>query len=58
MFQGMKSINYEDHTADEIRDMTADAVIHRGTHTDVRFYNPNEPDSWDVDFSGVVAGFL
>jgi len=48
----------EDATKADIRQMTAGDVIERGDATNPRFYNPNEPEHWDVDFSGVVAGFL
>lgn len=35
----------------------ASDVIHR-TGSDPRYYNPKNPEHWDVDFAGVVAGFL
>lgn len=57
MFQGMKTIDVDDATNNEIREMTAGDVIYRGS-TSSRYYNPNEPEHWDVDFAGVVAGFL
>lgn len=43
-----------------VREMTADDVINRageGAYNH-RFYNPRYPEHWDVDFSGIVAGFL
>ncbi|KAK3940320.1 Argonaute complex, subunit Arb1 [Diplogelasinospora grovesii] len=48
---------------DEIRVMTADDVIYRGGGSDhanfyTRWYNPNYPTGWDVDFTGVAAGFF
>ncbi|GAB1319293.1 Argonaute siRNA chaperone complex subunit Arb1 [Madurella fahalii] len=42
------------------REMTADDVIQRGGegNRNLRFYNPNFPEHWDVDFTGIAAGFL
>jgi hypothetical protein len=57
MFQGMKSMDVEGATNNEIRDMIAGDVIHRGGG-DARYYNDSESEQWDVDFAGVVAGFL
>lgn len=56
-FQGGNSIDLEGATSTEIREIMASDVIHR-TGNDQRFYNPNRPDHWDVDFAGVVSGFL
>ncbi|KAK3323795.1 Argonaute siRNA chaperone complex subunit Arb1-domain-containing protein [Cercophora scortea] len=48
----------EDATKAEVREITADDVIQRGADADPRCYNPNNPEHWDVDFSGVAAGFF
>ncbi len=62
-FQGASKLDnetLEGRTKAEIRDITADDVIQRGggASTNPRFFNPDYPEHWDVDFSGVVAGFL
>lgn len=62
-FQGSRAIGddiLEDATKSAVREMTADDVIHRGGNgnNNPRFYNPNSPEHWDVDFTGVAAGFL
>ncbi len=62
-FQGSRNIGddvLDDATKGAVREMTADDVIQRGGdgNRNVRFYNPNYPEHWDVDFSGVTAGFL
>lgn len=60
-FQGTKDIGadvLENATKADVREMTADDVIQRGGKQDSRFYNPNFPDHWDVDFAGVVSGYL
>ncbi|KAK3984725.1 Argonaute complex, subunit Arb1 [Cladorrhinum sp. PSN332] len=42
-----------------IREMIADDVIIRtGDSTYCRYYNPNNPEHWDVDFTGVASAFL
>ncbi|KAJ4300082.1 hypothetical protein N0V88_002751 [Collariella sp. IMI 366227] len=43
-----------------LREMTADDVIQRGgaDNNNPRFYNPNYPEHWDVDFTAVAAGFV
>lgn len=43
-----------------VREMTADSVIQRGAggQSNPRYFNPNEPEHWSVDFTGVAAGFL
>jgi Argonaute siRNA chaperone (ARC) complex subunit Arb1 len=50
----------EDKTKAEVREITATDVIQRGADdsSNPRFYNPNYPEHWDVDFAGVAAGFL
>lgn len=57
MFQSMDTIKMDEETNDEIRGMTAGDVIHRGG-ANIRYYDPNDPDNWEVDFAGVAAGFL
>ncbi|KAB5539495.1 Argonaute siRNA chaperone complex subunit Arb1-domain-containing protein [Coniochaeta sp. 2T2.1] len=56
MFQGKKYMNMTDATNDEIRGMTATDII--GGSSNGRFYDPREPEDWDVDFAGVVAGYF
>lgn len=41
----------------EMRKAEANDVINLGGG-DPRFYDPMQPEHWDVDFSGVVSGFL
>jgi hypothetical protein len=62
-FQGTQNITeelLEDASKGAVREMTADDVIQRGGdgNYNPRFYNPNYPDHWDVDFTGVAAGFV
>lgn len=57
MFQGVKSRDVGGSTNNDIRDMTAGNVIYRGG-TNRRYYNASEPEHWDVDFAGIVAGYL
>ncbi|KAL2164823.1 hypothetical protein VTH06DRAFT_119 [Thermothelomyces fergusii] len=62
-FQSTRTIGddiLEDATKNSIREMTADDVIQRGGdgNRNSRFYNPNYPEHWDVDFTGVAAGFV
>jgi len=44
----------------EVRDIAASDVIQRGGEGkhDTRFFNPDYSEHWDVDFAGVVAGYL
>ncbi|KAK3318167.1 Argonaute complex, subunit Arb1 [Apodospora peruviana] len=62
-FQSTRSMtakSLQDTTKSDVREMTADDVIQRGAdkNRDPRFYNPNYPEHWDVDFAGVAAGFF
>jgi hypothetical protein len=62
-FQGSRNITddiLEDSSRAAVREMTADDVVQRGGdgNHNPRFYNPNYPDHWDVDFTGVAAGFV
>lgn len=45
-------------TKDEIRGFTANDFLGHGDDPKGKFYNPEFPEHWDVDFSGVVAGYL
>jgi hypothetical protein len=62
-FQGtnmMTKTELKELTKSEIRAISANDVIQRGGDGkyDARFYNPDFPEHWDVDFSGVVAGYM
>jgi len=62
-FQGLSGMKKDDlgyRTKAEMRTIAADDVIQRGEadKADPRFYNPNDPEHWEVDFAGVVAGYL
>lgn len=46
------------YDADDIRMMTTNDVLSRGCDGTGRFFNPYYPEHWDVDFAGVVAGYL
>ncbi|ORY64799.1 Argonaute siRNA chaperone complex subunit Arb1-domain-containing protein [Pseudomassariella vexata] len=56
-FTGMDTDTIKLSTADEIRQMTARDVIHYGT-AGSKFYDIDDHEQWDVDFVGVVKGFL
>lgn len=61
-FQGTASLTSRDLDGldkDDIRDIAANDYVQRkpGMHAS-RYYNPNQPEHWDVDFTGVAAGFL
>lgn len=45
-------------TKDEIRGYAANDFLGRGDDPKGKFYNPEFPEHWDVDFAGVVAGYL
>jgi hypothetical protein len=62
-FQGARNIEndvLEEASKGAVREMTADDTIQRGGegNRNARFYNPNYPEHWDVDFTGVAAGFV
>jgi hypothetical protein len=62
-FQGSRNLTEDvlaDATKASVREMTADDVIQRGgdENNNPRFYNPNYPEHWDVDFTRVASGFL
>lgn len=46
------------YTADEIREMSANDFLSREQDPKGKFYNPEFPEHWDVDFAGVVSGYL
>ncbi|KAI0132992.1 Argonaute complex, subunit Arb1, partial [Xylariales sp. AK1849] len=56
-FQGMDPLEAKSATGDEIRAMSARDVIQHG-HAGSKFYDPDEPEHWEVDFEGIVKGFL
>lgn len=61
-FQGTASFTSRDLDGldqDDIHDIGANDFVERkpGMHAS-RYYNPNEPEHWDIDFTGVAAGFL
>ena len=45
----------EDVTRSDIRAIEANDVIYS---TSSRYYNPSQSQDWEVDFTGVVAGYL
>lgn len=45
-------------TKDEIRGFTANDFLSHGDDPKGKFYNPAFPEYWEVDFAGVVAGYL
>jgi len=45
----------QNSTAEEIRTMTATDFIRPGSK---KYYDPEEPENWVVDFEGVAKGFL
>ncbi|KAK4251330.1 Argonaute complex, subunit Arb1 [Corynascus novoguineensis] len=62
-FQSTRNIGddiLQDATKSSVREMIADDVIQRGGdgNRNPRFYNPNYSEHWDVDFTGVAAGFV
>jgi hypothetical protein len=62
-FQGtakMSKGEVNEFSKSEMRDIAANDVIQRGGDGkyDARFFNPSFPEHWDVDFTGVVAGYL
>lgn len=54
----IKDWKEEGYTADEIRSMAANDFLSREQDPKGKFYNPEFPEHWDVDFAGVVAGYL
>ncbi|KAK4145992.1 Argonaute complex, subunit Arb1 [Dichotomopilus funicola] len=62
-FQSTRNIEndaLEEASKSSVREMTADDVIQRGGegNHNPRYFNPNYPEHWDVDFTGVVTGYL
>ncbi|KAI3395118.1 hypothetical protein diail_1733 [Diaporthe ilicicola] len=48
----------EEYDADHVREVAANAVLSREWQEVGKYFNPSYPEHWDVDFAGVVAGFL
>jgi hypothetical protein len=57
-FNGLDMAELKDLAPAERRAATATDTVHTAGNTLERFYNHNNPDHWDVDFSGVAAGFF
>lgn len=56
--QHVKDWKGDDYGPDELRAFMANEFLGRGGDSKGLFYNPDAPEHWDVDFAGVVAGFL
>lgn len=54
----VKDWKEEGYTADEIRSFTANDSLADDGDPKGKFFDPSCPEHWDVDFAGVVAGFL
>lgn len=54
----LKDWKEDDYTVDEIRGFTADNFLSHDDDAKGKWFNPSFPEHWDVDFAGVVAGFL
>lgn len=54
----VKDWREEGFTKDEIRGFTANDFLGHGDDPKGKFYNPAYPEHWEVDFAGVVAGYL
>ncbi|POS78713.1 hypothetical protein DHEL01_v202897 [Diaporthe helianthi] len=48
----------DEYDADNFREVTANEGLSRDWEEMGKYYNPHYPEHWDVDFAGVVAGFL
>ncbi|ETS82324.1 hypothetical protein PFICI_04200 [Pestalotiopsis fici W106-1] len=57
MFQGLDAADAKDMNAEEIRQMTSRYAVQRG-FAGSKFYDPDEPGDWRVDFPIIVKGFL
>ncbi|KAK3389229.1 Argonaute complex, subunit Arb1 [Podospora didyma] len=62
-FQSTRNLDHDildSSTKTELREITADDMIQRGggKNYNIRYYNPNYPEHWEVDFTGVAAGFM
>ncbi|KAI1874959.1 uncharacterized protein JN550_002388 [Neoarthrinium moseri] len=57
MFQGLDKNDLKQLSAEEIREATARDVIQPGVGGS-KFYDPENPEHWRVDFAIVVKGFL
>ncbi|KAM7195338.1 Argonaute complex, subunit Arb1 [Naviculisporaceae sp. PSN 640] len=60
-FQSTRRLGEEDLeglSKSDVREITADDVVQRGSgQQDRRWYNPEQPEDWEVDFTGVAASF-
>ncbi|KAF3767160.1 hypothetical protein M406DRAFT_328256 [Cryphonectria parasitica EP155] len=54
----VKEWKNDDYTADEIRAFTANNFVSDDSGAKGKWFDPYYPEHWDVDFAGVVAGFL
>ncbi len=54
---GMDDADLKSATPADMLGIQANDVIVRSGNSS-RFYNPNRPENWEVDFAGVAAGFL
>ncbi|CRK24311.1 Argonaute-binding protein 1 like [Verticillium longisporum] len=48
--------DFQDMDTDEVRRATAVDMIHRDKNS--TFYNEAEPERWEIDFTGIVTGYL
>lgn len=56
--QHVKDWKGDGYCPDELRAFMANEFLGRGGDPKGVFYSPGAPEHWDVDFAGVVAGFL
>lgn len=56
--QHVKDWKGDGYGPDDLRGFMANEFLGRGGDAKGQFYNPDAPEHWDVDFAGVVAGFL
>lgn len=60
-FQSTRKLNAEDLeglSKAEVREITADDAVQRSAgKQDRRWYHPEHPEHWEVDFAGVAAGY-
>jgi hypothetical protein len=57
MFQGLDAADVKEMNAEEIRQMTARTSVTSGFGSG-KFYDPDQPGDWRVDFPIIVKGFL
>ncbi|KAJ4415778.1 hypothetical protein N0V82_007140 [Gnomoniopsis sp. IMI 355080] len=56
--QHVKDWKGDGYGPDELRAFTANEFLGHGGDSKGLFYSPDVPEHWDVDFAGIVAGFL